>query len=745
MNAEIASICNRGLAALFNGAWQGWVVTALVLLILKLTVKTNAATRHAVVLVTLFAIAALPISHWFRGHERLNPGSHVPAAQPIAASVPPRAKKEAPAVKPAAPAAIAEVSVHTPGESAGGAPNEVAGASLDSLDIASSTAAEPVLAPASSPESALGGPAPIRLPQTASLVLMGLWIVLGTARLAHLGLQHRRLHCLKSGGKPPSAEMAVLFDTLRTELPLRRQVRLGLSEVKVAPMVLGFRRPMILLPMDLVTAIPPAQLEQVFRHELAHVRRYDDWANLAQQVIKAVLFFDPAVWWLCRRLTLEREIACDDEVLATTNSPRAYALFLTDFAGRTQGRLWSAAPAAWTQNSQLKERITMILNSRRNASPRLGRTRLAFWATGATLLAGLGLYLAPRIALAQEPPGPPSTSESKPSTTSIPPALAVSVPEAGNLALSEPAPIGAAPTIGTTEDPEKPSTPLPPAPTVSMGPKYKPQPTVVATTGVSVSGHPSVAMVTASRPHPVIAFNTEPNSLPEPTPPPKPPRVGASKGEAGDGELEARVERLERLVKTLLAREKGKAASAGQTPMGMSASKPSANASLDELQTQYQNLPSLKAQEAAQLDHAKAELDKAYVAQIKQQAKLEAERAIAEVKRATQQAQSADRAAQEMRRAVREQERLARREAASATAETEPFEAQRKELEAQRSALEKQLKAVAEQLALLERKWDQPRPKTKEKQKFDDGRRPETAPSSEPRDGNANEDIKPRK
>ena len=77
------------------------------------------------------------------------------------------------------------------------------------------------------------------------------------------------------------------------------------------------------------------ELNAILLHELAHLRRWDDWTNLIQKIVGAVLFFHPAVWWIEKKLALEREMACDDLVLAKTASPRAYAECLVSLAEKS--------------------------------------------------------------------------------------------------------------------------------------------------------------------------------------------------------------------------------------------------------------------------------------------------------------------------------------------------------------------------------------------------------------------------
>ena len=84
----------------------------------------------------------------------------------------------------------------------------------------------------------------------------------------------------------------------------------------------------------------------ILLHENAHLRRWDQWTNLAQKIVTALFFFHPAVWWIENRLTLEREMACDDIVLAQTASPRDYASFLISFAEKIAKRPGSCAGAS---------------------------------------------------------------------------------------------------------------------------------------------------------------------------------------------------------------------------------------------------------------------------------------------------------------------------------------------------------------------------------------------------------------
>lgn len=240
-----------------------------------------------------------------------------------------------------------------------------------------------------------------RIPRAGGLLLIGLWVTIASLRLAALARQYLMLYWIKRRSGPAPARLQALFASLRQRMAVRREARMLAGPHLTTPMVVGFCRPAVLLPTALIDATGDADWDRILRHELAHLHRRDDWTNLLQQLIRAALFFHPSVWWLSRRLTLDREIACDDYVLTAMKAPKTYALFLTDFAGRTRSRDWAAAPAAWSNKSQLNERINMILDQKRNSSPRLAIVRTGTFTLTAIMIAILAFQSAPRLAFGQ--------------------------------------------------------------------------------------------------------------------------------------------------------------------------------------------------------------------------------------------------------------------------------------------------------------------------------------------------------
>ncbi len=146
----------------------------------------------------------------------------------------------------------------------------------------------------------------------------------------------------------------------------RRRVKLCVSNDAAVPAAIGFFRPAIVFPAWLVPQLSPVEIKTILLHELAHLRRGDDWTNLAQKISKALFFFHPAVWWIEDRLTLEREMACDEIVLAQTASPKAYASSLISFAERMQSaRGLTLAQALVSRMHQMSLRVAQILDAKR--------------------------------------------------------------------------------------------------------------------------------------------------------------------------------------------------------------------------------------------------------------------------------------------------------------------------------------------------------------------------------------------
>jgi beta-lactamase regulating signal transducer with metallopeptidase domain/protocatechuate 3,4-dioxygenase beta subunit len=148
-----------------------------------------------------------------------------------------------------------------------------------------------------------------------------LWIfgvVLFSSRLVFgwIGFRKLRRDC-----RPVSKRLMEDLHRLTSRMQIRRSIEIGQSERVTVPMVVGFLRPIILLPMGISQGMTPAEIEMIVAHELAHIRRYDLWLNAAQVAVESLFFFHPCVWNLSRRIRVYRELCCD-ELAAQSDSER---------------------------------------------------------------------------------------------------------------------------------------------------------------------------------------------------------------------------------------------------------------------------------------------------------------------------------------------------------------------------------------------------------------------------------------
>jgi beta-lactamase regulating signal transducer with metallopeptidase domain len=127
------------------------------------------------------------------------------------------------------------------------------------------------------------------------------------------------------------------FDALVKRMRVSAAVKVMQSTLVKMPIVVGYFKPIVLLPVSVLTQLPISQLEAILAHELAHVRRLDYLVNLLQTLIETVFFYHPAVWWLSNQLRVEREHCCDDLVVAALDNRSEYGralLAITELVGK---------------------------------------------------------------------------------------------------------------------------------------------------------------------------------------------------------------------------------------------------------------------------------------------------------------------------------------------------------------------------------------------------------------------------
>ena len=169
--------------------------------------------------------------------------------------------------------------------------------------------------------------------------------------------------------KPVTRELYEKCLSLQRKMGLDRLVRYCECHRLDAPAVLGWFRPVVLLPIRALTGLTEEQIQVVVAHELAHIRRFDAFVNFFQIAVETVLFYHPAVWWVSHRIRVEREVCCDDEALAVCGDAVNYARALTLMEE------WRTAPSLMmaANRGPLAERILRLL--RLNGAS--GRMRVA--------------------------------------------------------------------------------------------------------------------------------------------------------------------------------------------------------------------------------------------------------------------------------------------------------------------------------------------------------------------------------
>jgi beta-lactamase regulating signal transducer with metallopeptidase domain len=168
-------------------------------------------------------------------------------------------------------------------------------------------------------------------------------------------------------------------------------ITIATSEGVPVPAAIGFWRRTIVLPAWALRELPPEDLNVILLHEFAHLRRWDDWTNLIQKIVRALFFFHPAVWWIENRLAVEREMACDDAVLAETANPRGYASCLVSLLEKSLAhrladkpmadKRWSMAQAAVHRAREAALRLAQILDKDRPVATRVWKPALGMVGT----------------------------------------------------------------------------------------------------------------------------------------------------------------------------------------------------------------------------------------------------------------------------------------------------------------------------------------------------------------------------
>ena len=166
-----------------------------------------------------------------------------------------------------------------------------------------------------------------------------------------------RLPSLQVGAPP--LEWRDALDSLIARTRLSFTVRLLVSGFVQTPAVVGWLKPVILLPAAAVTGLAPEHIQALLAHELGHIRRHDYLVNVLQRAAETLLFYHPAVWWLSRHIDVEREASCDDFAVGLTGDTLTYVSALASLESR---RAAHQTPLLAANGASLQHRISRLVS-----------------------------------------------------------------------------------------------------------------------------------------------------------------------------------------------------------------------------------------------------------------------------------------------------------------------------------------------------------------------------------------------
>jgi beta-lactamase regulating signal transducer with metallopeptidase domain len=255
----------------------------------------------------------------------------------------------------------------------------------------------PVAVPSATSRPRTASPVPRWVPIVAIGWLIGLGLML--ARMAGSVLSAARL---ARGSRIIDTAILAMVDRLRGELRVCRSIRVVAAGAAQGPAVLGVIWPTLLLPVAALAGLPPDSLQAILIHELAHIRRHDYLVNLAQMLVEALLFFNPAIWWIGRQVRIEREACCDALAVRLTGRPLDYSRWLADWAGLWQAPAVGPAWSGGHRSSALLERVRRVLDPENRPAAQVSVSGLVLLFGGPLLLLGFWRGTDAAVGLAAE-------------------------------------------------------------------------------------------------------------------------------------------------------------------------------------------------------------------------------------------------------------------------------------------------------------------------------------------------------
>ncbi len=437
---DFVTVASALSAIAINALWQDALLVLCVWLMLRAWPRINAATRYTVWSATLLAAFALPVATTL---AFFTPSA--PQAASVAASLQQRS-----------------AAIQAPPRAAAPVPAPVRHSVATSKAAASTAAAPRQQFTARLPERLR-----LTLPVPVALGVFALWVVLAGYALVRLAIGLVRLEQLKHDALPLPVEYRDAMPQWLRANKGARDVRLCVSDETDVPVAVGLFDAMILVPRSLLDRLSQPEVDQICLHELAHLRRADDWTNGFQRVINALLGWNPAAQFIGQQLDLEREVACDDWVLSFVHTVRPYALCLTKMAETASWpRQMIPAPGVFATRKHISLRIERLLGAGRNMATNLAPAPAA---AAVAVVGAIGLVIAVVAPSIASPPmtEPVTAVAAQAPVPTVTPAHAAKPVLKKQAHLSAPAAAGVAPA-----QPPRSLATEPPRPAETAGPLH---------------------------------------------------------------------------------------------------------------------------------------------------------------------------------------------------------------------------------------------------------------------------------
>ncbi|SKB81982.1 M56 family metallopeptidase [Daejeonella lutea] len=167
----------------------------------------------------------------------------------------------------------------------------------------------------------------------------------------------------------PGDKWTSLVQIWSKRMGIKSIVTFAESGLTAIPLTVGYFKPMILVPVGMLAAIPAEQVEAIILHELAHIKRQDYFINIFQSLVEVVFFFNPAIWWLSKRIRIERENCCDDLAIASSSGKIEYVRALISFEEYRNHHNQLSIAFTGSENSLVKRAKRIIYNQNDTLNP----------------------------------------------------------------------------------------------------------------------------------------------------------------------------------------------------------------------------------------------------------------------------------------------------------------------------------------------------------------------------------------